>query len=105
MESKHVLKADLRPFDACWRGIKNFEFRKNDRNFVAGDTIAIREHDAATGLYTGRELIGDITYVARGPDYGIPEGYAVLSCDWTHRADTNHPAWVLPITRPRVSHD
>jgi hypothetical protein len=78
----HELKAWPYYFDQVWRGIKPFEFRRDDRGFAAGDGVRLREwsHD---GGYTGREIGAIITCVvgAEGDprlSVGIPPGYVIL---------------------------
>ena len=39
-------------FEAVWHGRKEFEVRKNDRNFRPGDVVILEEWDKLTG-YTG----------------------------------------------------
>ena len=71
-------------------GLKTFEFRKNDRDFQVGDILLLREWDPgsgtretgpwASGHYTDADwILRGVTHVLRGPDFGVPEGYAVLS--------------------------
>lgn len=82
----HELKCAIDPYRELDRGRKLFEYRKNDRNFQVGDVLDLREFarkdivdtpDAA--LYTGAHTRRLVTYVLRGPAFGVPEGYAVLS--------------------------
>lgn len=73
----HTLKCDPQPWVATLRGDKTFEFRADDRpgGYQLGDVLAI---ELWHGGSTGRFLYRAITYVLRGPLYGVPEGYAVL---------------------------
>lgn len=77
----HELKAWPASFEAVWSGKKTAEFRRNDRDFQEGDWLRLREWLPLDedGEYTGAELGVTITDIQRGPDWGIPEGYAVLS--------------------------
>lgn len=73
----HTLKCDPQPWVAMMRGDKTFEFRKDDRpgGYQLGDVLSIELwHEYGTGRFLYRA----ITYVLRGPLYGVPEGYAVL---------------------------
>lgn len=84
MEAKtHRLKTDTEPFAAIFENRKRAEFRKDDRGFEVGDTLVLEqvETNEATGEkeLTGQKVIAVITHVQRGPTYGIPEGYAMLS--------------------------
>lgn len=75
----HELKTWPEPFKAAAGGRKTFEWRKDDRNYAEGDTLVLREWDHAKGIYTGREYTRRVGYVLRGPEFGVPEGWAVLS--------------------------
>lgn len=80
----HELKTWPEPFAAIKSGTKMFEFRSDDRRprFAVGDVLHLREHVPSRlgdGRDTGDALVARVTYVARGPDWGIPEGYCVLS--------------------------
>ena len=80
----HELKTDPEPFRASWWGWKDYEIRINDRDFKAGDTLALREtkysgEEMKNGeflQYTGRVLGRQITEVRTG--YGIKEGWCIL---------------------------
>jgi ParB family chromosome partitioning protein len=74
-----VLKTWPEPFAAMHRGAKTAEFRKNDRDFQIGDVLFLREWDPLKEEFTGQELYRFVTHVVRGPDFDIPEGYAVMS--------------------------
>jgi hypothetical protein len=76
---EHELKCWPSPFSALRAGVKRHEYRLDDRGFSVGDTLVIREWDPGTSTYTGRALVAEVTYISRGPDFGIPEGHAVLS--------------------------
>jgi ParB family chromosome partitioning protein len=75
----HELKAHPKPFQAMRAGLKTFEFRKDDRGYRAGDLLVLNEWHPESGRYTGRYLDKYVTYILRGPDYGVPEGYVVMS--------------------------
>lgn len=94
----HVLKTHPKPFSAQLRGIKNFEFRKDDRGFTDGDLLILEEWtpepfnkpdpdapfsdgiDVPVG-YTGRCCVRRVSYLVRGPDFGIPDGFVVMSTE------------------------
>ena len=91
--TKHALKINEQWFDAVAVGTKNFEVRKNDRDFKVGDTLLIEEWDSTVvdkgeGYesqfgprgYTGRKAVATITFVLRAEEFpiAIKEGYAVL---------------------------
>jgi hypothetical protein len=79
----HDLKCWTIPFAATESGKKRFEFRKNDRGYEVGDTLVLRLWDPSTGSYRpyihALELHLHVTYIAHGPDFGIPEGYCIMS--------------------------
>jgi hypothetical protein len=82
----HELKCAIDPYREVDRGRKLFEYRKNDRDFQVGDVLDLREFarrdivdTPEAALYTGARLRRLVTYVLKGPDFGVPEGYAVLS--------------------------
>jgi hypothetical protein len=84
---EHVLKCWPAGFEAITDGRKTHEFRKDDRGYRVGDLLILREWDPAQprlGVadephYTGRQAICHVTYISRGPEFGIPEGYVVMS--------------------------
>lgn len=56
---------------------KNFELRKDDRNFRVGDRVGLEEFDG--GKYTGRTCIVEIKYVLRNcSEYGLKNGYCIF---------------------------
>lgn len=79
----HELKTHPGPFQAVLDGDKLFEFRKNDRNFNVGDELFLQEFEAGPPDhgpdYTGRGIVVRVLYLVRGPDYGVPDGYCVMS--------------------------
>lgn len=80
----HELKTDPEPFSASWWGWKNYEIRKNDRDFKLGETLALREtkysgEEMRSGKpleYTGRVLGREITEVRT--NYGLQNGWCIL---------------------------
>jgi len=86
----HELKSDNAVFQAAVRGVKNFEIRKNDRNFEVGDLLLLRE-TAYTGQqmaeqgmpvrYTGEMLLLKVLYILHGPAYGLAEGLCIMSTE------------------------
>ena len=82
--ARHVLKTWPAPFHALCAGVKTFEFRKDDRGFEVGDMLVLDEwvplSDHPDGGYeTGHATIRWVTYILRGPAFGLPEGYCVMS--------------------------
>lgn len=74
----HELKIIPKYFEDVKANKKNFELRKDDRDFKVGDFITLREYD--NGQYTGREIKNiPIGYILRNvPEYGLKEGYCIL---------------------------
>lgn len=56
-------------------GKKNFEIRKNDRNYQVGDTLVLKEYDPKTNNFTGINMLAEVTYIT---DYMQKDGYVVL---------------------------
>ena len=76
----HRLKIFPVYFEAVLNGSKRFEIRWNmDRGFQTGDTIILQEHSNelphVPNKYTGREIMGLITYVT---NYEQKENYVVF---------------------------
>jgi hypothetical protein len=74
----HELKVYQEYFDAIKCGAKNFEVRKNDRDFQTGDTLNLSEFNPHTQRFTGRAITRVVSYVFPGGQFGIEEGYVVL---------------------------
>jgi hypothetical protein len=75
----HHLKCWPASFQAVVLGEKRAEFRFDDRKFQAGDVVILNEYEPTAHKYTGRSHTALITDVQRGPDWGIPVDYAMLS--------------------------
>lgn len=61
----HVLKTLKEYFQAVKDGQKDFEYRKNDRNFKKGDRLILKEWNKDKKIYTGREINAAIKYVLK----------------------------------------
>ena len=48
---KHELKLDTKYFEDIKSGKKNFEIRKNDRNFEVGDILELKRYSRQQGSY------------------------------------------------------
>jgi uncharacterized protein YqfB (UPF0267 family) len=74
----HELKILPAYFNQVSAGYKTFEIRKNDRNFMVGDNVLLREFE--DGQYTGCKKIKKITYVLTSEEFeGLKDGYCVFS--------------------------
>lgn len=88
----HELKTDPEVFDAVKRGEKTFEIRKDDRGFAVGDSLWLRktvhtgeEMKAGKPLYyEGDPLVVRVSYILRGPVYGLADGWVIMSIEMAH---------------------
>ena len=55
---------------------KNFELRKNDRDFRVGDTLVLKEWNPETKCPTGQQLHYTISYIVKAND--IPSNWGLL---------------------------
>lgn len=85
MSTTHHLKTWPTFFFAVERGDKNFEVRKNDRCFQAGDTLVLQYFDPERPLEAPHPfgsvpapIERIITYVLPGGEFGLEPGYCVL---------------------------
>lgn len=72
----HELKIYPKYFDAVLNGNKQFEIRKNDRDFHVGDNIFLREWDNIK--YSGRTIFAEITYILNDNFIGLAKDYVAL---------------------------
>lgn len=93
----HELKTVQPYFDDVASGNKTFEVRKNDREFMVGDFLALNEYDPQQlpGMeYTGRCMLAQVTYILRTPEY-CKEGFITMGIDCagiiTHRWSNQPP--------------
>jgi len=74
----HNLKILPEYFKEVKENRKNFEIRKNDRDFEKGDWLNLHEWDG--NKYTGNRIMRKITYILyENPVYGLADGYVILS--------------------------
>lgn len=74
----HELKTRPEYFEAARKRQKNFELRKNDRDYQVGDLVRLEEFEDGeyTGRYTG---LRPVLYVLKDcPEYGLAEGYCII---------------------------
>lgn len=60
---KHELKVWPAYFVALADGRKTFEVRKNDRGFLLGDTLVLKEWRPSDRTYTGRSIVRSVSYI------------------------------------------
>ena len=76
---RHELKIWPQFYKEVFYGRKNFEIRKNDRDFEVGDFLVLREFDISKNEYTGASVMRKITFILHGNQFVIEEGYCVMS--------------------------
>lgn len=79
MSKHHVLKTWPEFFAAVADGAKTFEARKDDRGFSIGDTLVLCEYEPDGDRFTGRTLLVEVTYLLRGPAFGVESGFVVMA--------------------------
>lgn len=79
------LKTWPKYFEAILSGSKRFEIRRNDRPFMVGQTLILREFDPEDQTYTGRAVAAQITYMT---DFEQKPGFVVLGIGSPHIAPT-----------------
>ncbi len=73
----HELKIYSKYFIDIASGIKNFEIRKNDRDFKKGDFLHLKEVENETTNYTGFGMFVKVDYIHEG--LGMQEGYVCMA--------------------------
>jgi hypothetical protein len=81
----HEVKVYQECYEPIIKGKKNFELRKNDRDYKVGDTLLLKEFNRHTGRLTGRQTERYITYVLRGGNFTLSSEYVILSIALTRR--------------------
>lgn len=75
----HILKTWPKYFQSIWLGLKQFEVRKNDRSYSVGDFLVLAEWEPSDETYTGRVIIAKVTFVLDGGQFGVEQGFVVMS--------------------------
>ena len=90
MSEKHELKVWPGYFKDIKSGAKNFEVRLNDRGFVAGDTLLLREWNPILKKYGESESIErKVKFVLYGGKFGIDPDYVVMGFEDAEIASLN----------------
>lgn len=79
----HSIKAWPEHFAPSIGGLKQFEVRKNDRDYQVGDRLKLQEWiplGNGEGRYTGREIEQDVIFITRNA-IGLQEGYVAMSLE------------------------
>ncbi len=77
MRKIHELKTWPRFFQASKIGLKNFEYRLNDRDFNVGDELVLKEWNPVAQEYTGDQLQFKIAQVWNSLP-GMPCDHVIL---------------------------
>jgi len=80
----HELKTWIDYFELIRNGKKSFELRKNDRGFLVGHELLLREYDKDKKVYTGRKLRRRVTFVLQGEeveDLGLKKGFCIIGLE------------------------
>jgi ParB family chromosome partitioning protein len=75
----HCLKTWPEIFKPMASGVKTFDYREDDRGFKVGDALVLQEWDPKLEDYTGEMVTVWIDYIMHGNQFGVPEGYVVMS--------------------------
>lgn len=76
---EHKLRIDCELYPFLESGAKTCEFRRDDREYQREDILVLQEWLPTAQTYSGKEFRARITDVRHGGQYGIPDGYVVLS--------------------------
>lgn len=67
-------------FEAVSSGLKDFEIRKNDRDYKVGSILLLKEW--FHGKYTGRHVMRRVKYIYFGDGtYGLSDEYCILGLE------------------------
>lgn len=76
---RHELKTWPVYWEAIYDGRKTFELRKeDDRHFEVGDTLILHLYDPEKEEYDGYSIEAVVTYLLRGPAFGLMEGWVIM---------------------------
>lgn len=78
---EHELKCWPGPFAGLVSQEKKHEVRANDRDYRVGDVLILREWHPFECRYTGRKETRLVTWISKGPDWGLPVGVVVMSVE------------------------
>lgn len=75
----HELKTVQPFFNDVMSGKKNFEVRKNDRDYKVGDYLKLKEWDGTN--FTGNYITVRIKYILDNAEY-CKDGYVVIALEY-----------------------
>lgn len=73
----HHLKTHPQHFEQVRSGVKPFELRKDDRDFLVGDLLILEEWEPEDRIYTSGVICAIVTCLLRG-DPWLQPGYVAL---------------------------
>lgn len=76
----HALKIETNYFKDIIYGNKNFEVRKNDRDFHVDDYIALNELSVTREEYTGRSILVKVTSIVDDERF-CKEGFIIMGLE------------------------
>lgn len=74
----HKLKTWSKYYQLILCGIKDWELRKNDRDFKVGDLLILEEYLPEFKSYTGNSLKKKIEHIFQENEFGLKKGYCIL---------------------------
>lgn len=74
----HELKTLNPYFEDVWSGKKDFELRRNDRDFKVGDRLKLLEYEPGNNQYVPRYILKDVKYILKGGVFGLSSEYVIL---------------------------
>lgn len=79
MRKVHTMKLVQPWFEESWIGAKPFEIRADDREggYNVGDILHMREFRPEQGLFSGREIIAEVTCIVKD-DRFLQPGYCAM---------------------------
>ena len=82
MSKIHALKCRGDFFMSVYDNEKEFEVRKNDRDFKIGDYIVLcQRYGQDDGELSGLTCMRKIKYILTGGQFGVQQGYVVLGLE------------------------
>lgn len=81
---QHRLKTWREYYAAVISGEKTFEVRLDDRHYEVGDELHLFDFDQTSdGVSFHGSCLCDVTYVLKGGQFGIEQGYVVMGIKLT----------------------
>lgn len=74
----HHIKCLPEFFERSKAGLKNYEIRKNDRDYKVGDILVLEAYDLNKNIFLGEKLERKVEYILPGGQFGIDPEYVIL---------------------------